>query len=101
MEWEDEGGVEGRPPGLKEAIGTLRCEVVSSVPLRDMCVEQTEELSDSSMTIQGSKTVEQSNHQVAGSELFICQVLEVVPGLGEEPLLHLKQTYVGIGGLEG
>lgn len=82
-----------QPPSLKEAIGALKCEVVSSMPLRDMCENDREgEVGEGEAG---------ASHQLEGSELFICRVLCVDPGSAEseglEPLLHLKQSYASVG----
>jgi hypothetical protein len=72
------------PPALVGSIGRLRCEVVTSIPLRDVCeVEDTE------------------NNQMGshpGSELFICRVLSVEDGEhdGGKPMVYWRHNYVGL-----
>jgi hypothetical protein len=75
------------------------------MPLRDMCdVEAGPARRRGGMGPEGSvdglqeaeAEARPGGHQ-AGSELFICRVLDVLPGSeGAEPLLHLKQSYVGV-----
>jgi len=87
------GWDEQDPPGLRESVGTLKCEVVSSRLLRDVCPGDGE-----SKMLEGV-----SGPLVHGSELFICRVLGV--NKGEEggagqPLLHWRQQYISIKGNE-
>lgn len=77
------------PPALLGSIGRLRCEVVTSIPLRDVCG--------------GSDTVtpglgEDAMGSHPGSELFICRVLAVENGEkdGGEPMLYWRHKYVGL-----
>lgn len=77
------------------------------MPLRDMCdVEAGPAGMRGCMGVEGSvdgvqeAEVGTGGYQ-AGSELFICRVLDVLPGSeGVEPLLHLKQSYVGVERME-
>lgn len=93
---------------MKGAIGALRCEVVSSILLRDVCEPYLSE-DDGNEQIEGKDTSRIGERRggplMEGSELFICRVLDVVSGhegdLEPEPLLHLKQTYVGVKSIEG
>ncbi|KAK4684375.1 hypothetical protein P7C73_g5803, partial [Tremellales sp. Uapishka_1] len=71
------------PPGLRDAIGLLRCEVINSVPLRDMVEER-----ENQETI-GEKT--------QGSELFICRVEKVEFGDADrDSLLHFRRKYIAV-----
>jgi hypothetical protein len=72
------------PPALLGSIGRLRCEVVVSLPLRDVC-ESSEEADDA-----------MGSHP--GSELFICRVLAVEYGEqdGGEPMLYWRHKYMGL-----
>lgn len=85
---------ESDPPALHRTLGALKCEVVTTIPLRDMCQ------ADSADTVGTAGDPETGRSRTTdGSELFICKVLDVVKGkegLGGGPLLHLKQRYVGV-----
>lgn len=72
------------PPALVGSIGRLRCEVVTSIPLRDVCGGCEEDGG-----VEGSHP---------GSELFICRVLSVEDGEreGGEPVLYWRHKYVGL-----
>lgn len=72
------------PPALVGSIGKLRCEVVTSIPLRDVCGG-----CESDTGVEGSHP---------GSELFICRVLSVEDGEpeGGEPMLYWRHKYVGL-----
>ena len=72
------------PPALVGSIGRLRCEVVTSIPLRDVCGG-----CEMDNTVEGSHP---------GSELFICRVLSVEDGEkeGGEPMLYWRHKYVGL-----
>jgi len=73
------------PPALVGSIGKLRCEVVTSIPLRDVCGGC--ELDN--VGAEGSHP---------GSELFICRVLSVEDGqqgVGK-PMLYWRHKYVGL-----
>ncbi|WWC64090.1 uncharacterized protein I303_106697 [Kwoniella dejecticola CBS 10117] len=74
------------PPSLKDAIGSLHCQVVGSVLLKDLC--GPESLPDSGAEAMTGE----------GSELFICRVMDVQmnPDESLEPLLHWRRKYVGI-----
>ncbi|KAL1407688.1 hypothetical protein Q8F55_007121 [Vanrija albida] len=62
------------PPALRAAVGSLTCEVVRSVPLRDV----------------GGQTAPSDPH---GSELFICRVLDAADGEGTDSLVHYQREY--------
>ncbi|WRT68994.1 uncharacterized protein IL334_005976 [Kwoniella shivajii] len=71
------------PPSLVGSLGSLQCEVVGSVLLKDLC---------------GSA---EGTGEGEGSEMFICRVIGVdMPSEQEskdrEPLLHWRRKYVGI-----
>jgi hypothetical protein len=90
------------PPGLKDAVGTLRCEVVSSMTLRDICSDEHEERNDPAR--QGEVAGKAKGDEVPGSELFICRVLDVISGAKEVsrlPLLHHQRKYVTTGPIHG
>lgn len=74
------------PPALVGSIGRLRCEVVTSIPLRDVCGGCEADGDDQSL----------GTHP--GSELFICRVLEVENGEteGGDPMLYWRQKYIGV-----
>lgn len=98
------------PPCLKDALGILKCEVVSSIRLRDLAPTYNEGVrigfeakvdtkaidGDGKETSSGASGGQMDSSQTQqGSELFICKVLEVQ--MGEEPgigLLHHRQQYV-------
>ncbi|WVO15322.1 hypothetical protein L204_102978 [Cryptococcus depauperatus] len=65
------------PPSLKGCIGSLQCQVVGSVLLRDLRLPED---------IQEGE----------GSEMFICRVVGVDTGSGTEPLLHWRRKYAGV-----
>ncbi|WVW79273.1 hypothetical protein I302_101240 [Kwoniella bestiolae CBS 10118] len=71
------------PPSLKGSIGSLQCEIVGSVLLKDLC---------------GSAISPETGARGEGSELFICRVIgvEMSEEEGLEPLLHWRRKYVGI-----
>lgn len=73
------------PPALLDSIGKLRCEVVTSIPLRDVCGGCEADDDGSAGT-----------HP--GSELFICRVLAVENGEagGGKPMLYWRQKYIGV-----
>ncbi|WVQ81418.1 hypothetical protein IAT38_003542 [Cryptococcus sp. DSM 104549] len=69
------------PPALKGCVGSLQCQVVGSVMLRDLCRQGLEE--------------------GEGSEMFICRVVGVEMGeVGAEPLLHWRRKYAGVKEIE-
>jgi flavin reductase (DIM6/NTAB) family NADH-FMN oxidoreductase RutF len=75
------------PPALVGSIGRLRCEVVTSIPLRDVCGGcELDNVDDAKM----------GSHP--GSELFICRVLSVEDGEkeGGEPMVYWRHKYVGL-----
>ncbi|WWD06677.1 hypothetical protein V865_004771 [Kwoniella europaea PYCC6329] len=69
------------PPSLKGSIGSLQCEIVGSVLLKDLC---------------GSAPIDVKGGE--GSEMFICRVIgvHISDEKGLEPLLHWRRKYVGI-----
>lgn len=69
------------PPALKTAVGSLTCEVVRSLPLRDV----------------GGPTDPSDPH---GSELFICRVLDASDGAGADSLVHYRREYHAVSGEE-
>jgi flavin reductase (DIM6/NTAB) family NADH-FMN oxidoreductase RutF len=72
------------PPSIRDSIGCLRCEVVSSVRLGDLA---------------RSTGTERAEGQDYGSELFICRVQSVTKGKSEaagKPLLHWRQKYISV-----
>lgn len=73
------------PPALLDSIGRLRCEVVTSITLRDVCGGCEADVDELAGT-----------HP--GSELFICRVLEVEHGEadGGKPMLYWRQKYIGV-----
>ena len=81
------------PPALKNSIGILRCEVISSILLRGSS-SPPEAGSDARLN-----TPRLADDDSVGSEMFICQVLSVETGLNgerDQPLLYWKQRYVGV-----
>jgi hypothetical protein len=72
------------PPALVGSIGRLRCEVVTSIPLRDVC--------------EGCEKDDSAEGGHPGSELFICRVLSVEDGEreGGEPMVYWRHKYVGL-----
>jgi flavin reductase (DIM6/NTAB) family NADH-FMN oxidoreductase RutF len=64
------------PPALVDAVGNLRCEVVHSVPLREC----------------GGETASDA----AGSELFICRVVDAERGTGKDSLVHYQRDYYSV-----
>lgn len=72
------------PPALIGSIGRLRCEVVTSIPLRDVCG--------------GCEADDADLGGHPGSELFICRVMEVENGEDEggEPMLYWRHKYIGV-----
>jgi flavin reductase (DIM6/NTAB) family NADH-FMN oxidoreductase RutF len=64
------------PPALTDAVGALCCEVVHSVPLRDV----------------GGDTASES----AGSELFICKVVDATRGPAKDSLVHYQRDYYSV-----
>ncbi len=80
------------PPSLRNTIGTLRCEVATSIPLR-------EEGPTSSDKVENPDPDDPRVEEMNGSEMFVCRVVQVSPGIGEEkdrPLLYWRQRYVGV-----
>ena len=78
------------PPGALAAVGRLRCDVVSSIPLQDLCGGEP----NSSSTHADAGDQVGGVDPLHGSELFICRVRSVEHGQGE-PLLYYKQQYTG------
>jgi len=71
---------------VTDSIGSLRCEVVSSLLLREVC--------PADVAVDGKGTEE-----MCGNELFICRVVSVENGSGEgkeKPLMYWRQRYVGV-----
>ncbi|WVR09103.1 hypothetical protein IAU60_006165 [Kwoniella sp. DSM 27419] len=73
------------PPSLLRSLGALRCEVVGSVLLKDLC----------------GSAVPPAPAGQQGSEMFICRVVDVeMPSekdtVALEPLLHWRRKYVGV-----
>ncbi|GMK56013.1 hypothetical protein CspeluHIS016_0210690 [Cutaneotrichosporon spelunceum] len=64
------------PPALRRAVGCLECQVVHSLPLRDV----------GGVTSSGKE----------GSELFICRVLKAERGEGEDSLVHFQRDYFSV-----
>lgn len=60
-------------PYLRDGVGGLLCQVVHTVPLRDV----------------GGDTMSDSE----GSELFVCRVLDAWKGEGEDSLVHFRREY--------
>lgn len=65
------------PPALVDAVGSLFCEVVYSVPLKDV----------------GGETAEDC---APGSELFICRVVDANRGTGKDSLVHYQREYYSV-----
>lgn len=96
------------PPGLKGSIGRLHCEVVDSLPLRDVGGGSGGELPYTKEEVELGEV--ELDHP--GSELFICRVMSVDPGESESvdeveggdrgesgsalALLHHRRGYVGV-----
>lgn len=83
------------PPTVIDCIGSLRCEVVSSVLLRDICPPPA---SPQLREGQGAEDKE-GKGELHGSEMFICRVASVIPRIREgkdRPLLYWRQRYVGV-----
>jgi flavin reductase (DIM6/NTAB) family NADH-FMN oxidoreductase RutF len=76
-------------PSLRDSIGTLDCEVISTIPLKYLGESEDVQLR------------EEDECSTMGSELFICRVLRVVKGkdVGSvRPLLHWRQKYITVDG---
>lgn len=75
------------PPALLGSIGRLRCEVVTSIPLRDVCGG-----------CEADATADDLAGSHPGSELFICRVLAVENGESEggKPMLYWRHKYIGV-----
>ena len=91
------------PPGVKDALGLLHCDVVTSLPLRDIHttasgspnMEQAGVRSNPSHSV-GLKS---GGDEVHGSELFICRVSGVKEGdegLHIDPLLYWRRKYISV-----
>lgn len=88
-EWSTPSSSSSSAPALLTGIGSLNCEIVQSIPLRDLC-----NVEDPPSTGPADATPPTNAH---GSELFICRVLSVEKGPeGRDPLLHYQQRYVGV-----
>lgn len=88
-EWSTPSSSSSSAPALQSAIGSLSCEVVQSIPLRDLCPASEGASNGSADAIPSTNA--------HGSELFICRVLSVEKGPeGRHPLLHYQQRYVGV-----
>lgn len=103
---------------VKDAIGTLSCEVVSSLPLKDICETPSED-DDADIEFdsevegaglyntrspppdQSSTGTRQEAGSIHGSELFICKVTKVGMGTGpnsHNPMLYWNQQYTSVQG---
>lgn len=65
------------PPALLGCVGSLQCQVVGSVMLKDLCLPGEVQEGE-------------------GSEMFICRVVAVKMGDMSEPLLHWRRKYAGV-----
>ncbi|KAK8843359.1 hypothetical protein IAR55_007016 [Kwoniella newhampshirensis] len=84
---------DGHPPSLRDCVGSLRCQVVGSVRLKDLCGGEE----DGVDAIDCHLGPNRSRTKGEGSELFICRVVGVeMGGEGLEPLLHWRRKYAGV-----
>ncbi|OXM78088.1 hypothetical protein C364_04023 [Cryptococcus neoformans Bt63] len=65
------------PPALLGCVGSLQCQVIGSVMLKDLCLPGEVQEGE-------------------GSEMFICRVVAVKMGDMDEPLLHWRRRYAGV-----
>ncbi|WWC91276.1 uncharacterized protein L201_006219 [Kwoniella dendrophila CBS 6074] len=98
--WINKNENENHPPSLKNSLGSLKCEIVGSVLLKNLC--------GSALTSSNTLTNGNGSGSGEGSELFICRVIDVdIPSIISEnndntlkdhhqPLLHWRRKYVGI-----
>ncbi|KAL7421457.1 hypothetical protein Q5752_004343 [Cryptotrichosporon argae] len=97
-----------RPPVAAGAVGSLFVEVLSSIPLADLCSAHD----DAGLCDTHEHAADPSSHRAdgagsgdgeaidapeaqEGSELFVCRVLDVFRGTGEASLLHCDRRYTG------
>ncbi|ORY26250.1 flavin reductase like domain-domain-containing protein [Naematelia encephala] len=107
------------PPSAASCVGSLRCEVLSSTLLRDVCyahddveVRVGEGDGEQGPSLQERSGLEENADRgripgegdgasttVHGSELFICKVLQVTRGSisdRDQPLLYWRQRYTSV-----
>ncbi|ORX39099.1 flavin reductase like domain-domain-containing protein [Kockovaella imperatae] len=83
------------PPGVKDALGILNCQVVMSLPLRDVSPPP----STGRMAETSPIDIQTGGDKVHGSELFICRVISVIQGdegLVIDPLLYWRRKYISV-----
>jgi flavin reductase (DIM6/NTAB) family NADH-FMN oxidoreductase RutF len=119
---QQDGAVEITPK-LPDAIGNLQCEIVSSLPLKDVC-PMTEDEIEFDDEVEGAGLYKPTSPRpprpegessgewdgaagdaavrdgrIHGSELFICRVLEVEHGSGaEDPMVYWRHQYTSVKG---
>ena len=106
-------GTNNELPVILDAIGNLKCQVVSSIPLKDVVsdsdgIEFDDEVEGAGLyknppqhiadnVAPAEREVEKSTgDQVHGSELFICRVVSVESGSGQDPMLYYKHQYTTV-----
>ncbi|EIW65839.1 hypothetical protein TREMEDRAFT_66207 [Tremella mesenterica DSM 1558] len=92
-------------PVLRDSLGWLKCEVVTSIPLGSLITTPTSTSSKQDIgmvlptsydsTITSSNEHSTTDRKKEGSELFICKVLSVHLG-GGQPLVHLNRRYTTV-----
>ncbi|WWD21124.1 hypothetical protein CI109_105605 [Kwoniella shandongensis] len=93
------GGGGQHPPSLKDCVGSLRCQVVGSVRLKDLCEDAATRAITQTTTESRQITNQSTSTSVKGegSEMFICRVVGVEMGDENlEPLLHWRRKYAGV-----